>query len=276
MTSYQVIPRPASGGSIPQVQSQDWAAINNRVAITCGLGSSSWANIFGLLLPNFGALASACQQWESSTYPGILAAASLTGNFSARLTQALDKLSQDLSALPPNDPLPKTTSFIDRVELGTLAQMASTLATQAAAQQGAISNFAAQNLQMDQTILGVYHALSGSFGVVGPHLKPLEDALAHLLFNWDSIVADLVALSNDKVEMPPLVSLLRDDVAGAIAQWTALSQAVGLFLSTATPVGPSPNIPSAAQILAQFVAQIPPDQLQLLQNLQNWPRSLIP
>ena len=218
-----VLPFPGAAIALYAIDPSAWTAIDARVSIV--IADAPIADEISRTITNFSDLLAVCQQWDATTFPGLVSHAAQVALFGSNVAKTLTQLSSDLSGLVPSDPVPASIQFIYTTQFAAFADTGAALLALLVPLQTQTAAFVAQNQTTDA---GLSELLPPDWSSVGGSIGTLETALGDVQGAWTGIVSDLGTLSNGTIVITT-AALLAADVASAIAAWTALSIEASAF-----------------------------------------------
>jgi hypothetical protein len=212
----------------------DWAAINRRVSTAIEM--QGIAVEVEPYIPNYPDLLAVCEDWSSTTLPGLLAEATSTGLFATDAATQLQAIATHVGGLQPGDPVPAAVKFILTVKFQAFASTAGAHAQNASALTPKIQHFVSVNQATDASIEG--QSLPGWSEITAP-AAALDQAMTDLEAGWGPIAAGLQAAASDT--QVTTADLIGSNVQDAIASWTHLANTTSAFYSTVSTLPAPPT-----------------------------------
>ncbi|GAB2962181.1 hypothetical protein GCM10027048_33240 [Hymenobacter coalescens] len=216
----------ASVAELYTVPASVWAAIHQRVSLTL-MAQPMAAEIQQMLL-HFPDLVTVCQQWQSTTFPGIVAQSRQLAAYAAQAQQDFTPLAATVAALDPNAPLPEAVRAQAQAALSRLSQSTAALQQAFDGLKAQISQFRLVNGQVD-TEAERYAGQLGFLGAPVAHaVQAVEAATGSVLGDWSAIADDLHELTISPADLT-LAVLLSLQLQMALLTWQSIGQEVAGF-----------------------------------------------
>ncbi|GAB3829216.1 hypothetical protein [Hymenobacter jeollabukensis] len=216
----------ASVADLYTVPASAWAAIHQRVKMA--QIAQPMASEIQTMLPHFPDLVTACQQWQSSTFPAIVAQSRLLAAYAAQALQDFTPLAATVAALDPGAPLDPAVHSQAQAALLGLSQRTSVLSKAFDDLKPQINNFYIVNGQVD-TEAARY---AGQLGFLGESItkvtQAVDDATGQVLGEWGAIADDLDTLTAQQVDLTVDV-LLSLELQTALLVWQGIGEEVAGF-----------------------------------------------
>ncbi|OON68226.1 hypothetical protein [Hymenobacter sp. CRA2] len=216
----------ASVADLFTVPPADWAAIQQRVSLT--QLAQPLAGEIQVMLPHFPDLMTVCQQWQTSTFPGIIDLSRQLAAYAERARQRFTPLAQEVALLDPNADLPAELRTRAQAAFTELGQGTQVLSQACDALREPISNFHLVNGVVD-TEISRYQDRLGFLGQpIGQATRAVDTACGRVLGDWSAIADDLHPLLEG--QLPLTVAVLLDlNLQQALLTWRAIGEEVGAF-----------------------------------------------
>lgn len=223
MGAAPVFPTPSRLRALYALPDSVWVELNFRVRLFAEAErDGELESLVRDLLqytPNAAEVAKACQLWNASTFPSLLARSTEASLFGAQAVRLLEGLVRARADARPGAPVPDSVRFLYSVELRALARSAASLRDQCEPLRAPIADFLRQSRVADANVIskvGPWPAVEKSFAA-------FEQAIALMLDGWGLLCDDLLALSDGTIVVTT-EALLAADLQADIDEWKSLSE----------------------------------------------------
>lgn len=229
--SEDVFPLPGSVGTLYQIGTDQWTALNDQAAVV--VEAQQIAQLITRYIPNYPALLPVCVKWQSQTYQGLIEQAVLVGTFAAGVPEVLTRIQQDVVAMADGDALSPNQQFMWRVQFEALASHAGTVGTSVSALDPDIAAFVAENQAADVSLEQIASSLPTEWRSIAGPLAGLDSGFTALRGGWAGITSQLQSLASGQANFTT-AGQVKIALAAAIPAWTALNQGAIAFDQHAT------------------------------------------
>lgn len=201
----------------------EWTEINKRVGQI--LATIAIKDSITSVLSDYPALLSSCQQWQNSTFSGLLANSQTIANYCVQaisdfsnLNSEVKKVIQSGSQNLPDSLKQQTIDLLQKLSKDTIP-----IAAQSNLLSVEIISFLNCNITVDVQMARYKGSLGTFWNPLGDNINKLEAAAGHVTGVWGAIANDLDHTSSLPITITiPFIESLNLDVA--IASWENVQQ----------------------------------------------------
>lgn len=217
-------------GSIFTVPEATWTTIDQRVGMA-HLVEGIETQI-AQALPGFPALATACDAWRTTTFPGLVQQSGDLTRHCTTSIQTFTSLQLAISGLDPGAPLPPELHALAVEAIGQVHDSAVACGQGSDQLAGAVGSFREANDLADAQLAAYAQRLGPDWGSLVPSTSTVDAAAGLVYGAWEAISADLEALVSGTIPITTqlLISL---EIQSAISSWTNLEAEATAFASMA-------------------------------------------
>jgi hypothetical protein len=207
-----------------------WTPISKRVGLT--VLASAIAPTIGQTLPEFPRLETACQEWASTTFPGLVGLSAAIGTFAGTAATRLSQLSRTVSQATQGGTIPQATADLVTSTMAALAKQAAPLNTQCNALYAQVQAFRTENEIVDTQVQNYINILGPDWQSLGGDIPAVEQGAGAVVGAWQAITDDFNAVTSAGIEsMDPF--LLPLELNQASTSWTNLAPEAAGFATLA-------------------------------------------
>jgi hypothetical protein len=220
-----------SVNSIFTIPASAWAAIANRVSLVQKAAPA--ASIIQQFIPPFPALVTGCQQWVSSTFPGIIVMSRQLASYAATAIDEFSELQESIDALGNGGGAGEAAVLAQaRTAIAGLSTATSTLQTAFVPVTAGVIAFAQQNAAVDAVVARNIQRLGTDWTALTNESAALQQAAGAVRGGWSAIGDDLQSVAGRQFNftIPFILSL---DIGSALLAWTNIEERASAFATEA-------------------------------------------
>jgi hypothetical protein len=200
------------------IPAAEWTVINKRVGQV--LATTNIKDYISSLLAGYPNLLSSCEQWQSSTFSGLILHSKVLSDYAAQSISNFNGLNEQVKQVIDSGSQNLPDSL--KQEIIHLLQKLSADTAPIAAQSNELStsvlNFLNFNVTVDAQMASYKGSLDTFWEPLGDNINQLETAAGHVTGTWSAITDDLnFALTQPIIVTIPFLQSLNID--GAILNW---------------------------------------------------------
>ncbi|MGO9319823.1 MAG: hypothetical protein ACLQBY_03325 [Solirubrobacteraceae bacterium] len=221
----------AGTGSLFQVSEGNWTLISKRVGLA-HLAEPIEVEV-AKRIPEFPALATACDRWRTATFSGIVTQAEeLTANCTTSI-QTFARLQHAIANLDPDESPPESICASIFAAISSLHQSTVTLSNAIVALAGEVTAFRSANDVVDAQIARFVQELGPDWVSLASSTHAVEQAVGVVEGAWQAITADIGTIASGSIPITTQL-LLSLGIASALLSWEHVREEAQAFPSMAT------------------------------------------